>query len=86
MEDEHLRKIPVTYGIREEIYCLGEQRRKAFGIVAYSDAEEDGTATVIASVGDVTDDRAALEELVRKCNGLKLDPIHLWDVVEDFLI
>ncbi len=85
LEDGNLRRIPVTYGIREEIYCLGEQRRKAFGIVSYSDADDDGTAIVTASVGDVTDDREALEELVRKCNELQLDPIHLEDVVEDFL-
>lgn len=85
MEDRHLRTIPVTYGIREEFYCLGKAKRRAYGIVAYSDIEANGTATVIASAGDVTDDREALAELVRKCNELGLDPIHLGDVVEDFI-
>ncbi len=84
-EDDILRKIPITYGIREEIYCLGNERRLAFGIVAYSNAETDGTATVIESVGDVTDDRAALENLVRKCNGEGLDPRDLYAIAEDFI-
>ena len=80
-----MRRTVITYGIREEVYCLGKERRCAFGIVAYSDAKEDGTATVIASVGDVTEDRVALAELVKKCNEGRLDPIHLYDVTEDFI-
>ena len=80
-----MRRTAITYGIREEVYCLGEERRCAFGIVAYSDAEKDGTATVIASVGDVSEDREALAELVKTCNEGRLDPIHLYDVVDDFI-
>ena len=80
-----MRRTAITYGIREEVYCLGKERRCAFGIVAYSDTEKDGTATVIASVGDVTEDRAALMELVKKCNEGRLDPIHLYDVTEGFI-
>jgi hypothetical protein len=80
-----MRLAEITYGIREEVYCLGEERRCAFGIVAYSDAEEDGTATVVAAVGDVTSDRVALMELVKRCNDGGLDPIHLHDVTEDFI-
>ena len=36
-------------------------------------------------VSDVTDDREALEALVRLCNDEGLDPIHIYDVIEDFL-
>ena len=36
-------------------------------------------------ISDVTDDREALESLVRLCNDGDLDIIHIYDVVEDFL-
>ena len=46
----------VTYGITEEKYTLGQQTRVSYGIAAYSNPETDGTATVIASVHDISDD------------------------------
>ena len=76
----------VTYGLTEEVYALGTERRVSYGIVAYADAEEDGTTTIIASVHDVTADRQALSALVELCNRLELSLIHLNDVVEDFLV
>ncbi len=78
-------KATVTYGICEEIYCLGSEKRAAYGIAVFSSAEKDGVATVTRSIHDITDDREALEELVRKCNKYELDPIHLEDVVIDFI-
>lgn len=36
-------------------------------------------------INDISADKAAVEELVRRCNEEKLDPMHLNDVVEDFL-
>ena len=74
----------VIYGIREEVYCFRDEKRSAFGIVAYP-ASKDGDATVIASVGDVCSERDKITKLVGLCNALKLDPSHLYDVVEDFL-
>ncbi len=74
----------VTYSIVKEIYCLGQSSRTSYGIVAYANSEKDGTATVIASVHDVTTDRNSLEELVLLCNRSKLSTIHLNDIVEDF--
>ena len=76
----------VTYGLTEERYFLGVDSRVSYGIVAYADAEEDGTATIVASVHDITADRQALSELVEICNRLELSLIHLNDVVEDFLV
>ncbi len=75
----------VTYGITEEVYSLGTDFRTAYGIVAYADAEEDGTATILRSVRDITSDKEKLKALVDICNRLKLSTIHLLDVVEDFL-
>ncbi|MBO5111332.1 MAG: hypothetical protein J6D21_11535 [Clostridia bacterium] len=76
----------ITYGMTEEVYALGTERRVSYGIAAYADAEEDGTATIVASVHDVTADKQALVELVELCNRLELSLIHLNDVVEDFLV
>lgn len=75
----------ITYGITEEIYSLGTDRRVSYGIAAYANAEEDGTATVVASVHDVTTDKQSLSELVLLCNRSELSVIHLEDAVEDFL-
>ena len=75
----------VTYGVTEEIYSLGAASRVSYGIAAYADAEEEGTATIVASVHDVTTDKQALDELVSLCNRLELSTVHLMDVVEDFL-
>ena len=75
----------VWYEVREEVYCLGEKRRLAYGIAAYASADEDGWATVIESVGDISDDRAEVARLAQLCNLHRLDPSQLYDVVEDFL-
>lgn len=76
----------VTYGMTEEVYASGIEKRISYGIAAYADAEEDGTATIVAAVHDVTADRQALSGLVELCNRLELSLIHLNDVVEDFLV
>jgi len=75
----------VTYGITEEIYSLSGNSRTAYGIAAYADAELDGTATVLASVHDITDSRARILALAEKCNSLKLSFTNLMNAVEDFL-
>lgn len=75
----------VTYAVAEEKYALGEERRTSYGIVAYSNAEQYGTATIVASVHDITSDKQRLRRLVDDCNRLKLSTMHLHDVVEDFL-
>ena len=75
----------VTYAVTEEKYALGEEKRTSYGIVAYANAEHDGTATIVASVRDITSDKKRLKKLVDDCNRLKLSTVHLPDVVEDFL-
>ena len=77
--------ITVTYGITEEKYTLGQQTRTSYGIAAYSNSETDGTATVIASVHGISEDKEKLLKLVQTCNCLELSVIHLRDVIEDFL-
>ena len=75
----------ITYGTVTEVYSLGENSRVSYGIVAYSDANDGGTASVIASVHDVTSDEGTLNGLAALCNDLQFDPVHLCDVIDDFL-
>lgn len=75
----------ITYGITKEIYYLGINSRTSYGIAAYADTTDNGTAAVIASLHDITDDRDSLVELVLLCNRLELSLFHLNDVIEDFL-
>lgn len=75
----------VTYGATKERFTLGALERTSYGIAAYSGADVDGTATVIAHVSDITCEESKIGELVELCNRLELSPLHLYDVVEDFL-
>ena len=75
----------ITYAVAEEKYTFGEECRTSYGIVAYSNADQDGTKTIVASVRDVTSDRDAIARLVCDCNRLEISILHLHDVVEDFL-
>ena len=76
----------ITYAIAEERYTFGNETRTSYGIVAYSNANQDGSKTIVASVRDITSDKASLSELVNDCNDLELSTVHLNDVVEDFLL
>lgn len=75
----------IRYGITEEVYTLQEEQRISYGIAAYADAEEDGTAIIVASVHDITTDKVRLSEFILKCNRCGLSPLHLTDAVDDFL-
>ena len=75
----------ITYDIVEECYHLKGATRVAYGVVAYADAEELGTATIVASAHDVTSRRAEMEELVTDINRGDLSLCHFREVVADFL-
>lgn len=55
----------------------------SFGIAAFE--ETDSGWVHCAFVSDVSTDHDAVLDLVRRCNKHQLSPIHLWDVIEDFL-
>ena len=76
----------ITYAVSEERYTFGDEVRTSYGIVAYSNADQDGSKTIVASVRDVTSDKTSLTKLVNDCNRLELSTVHLNDVVEDFLL
>ena len=76
----------ITYAISKENYAFGNETRTSYGIVAYSNADQDGSKTIVASVRDITSDKTSLIKLVNDCNSLELSTVHLNDVVEDFLL
>ena len=76
----------IKYGIVEETYHLNCEVRYAYGIVVYSNADIDGTATIIESVRDITSDKDVIEAFAEKLTFVELSPIHLKEVVEDFLV
>lgn len=75
----------VAYEMIGEVHTFGDQAYISYGIAAYVDAETSDAKRVIAHVPDVSPNRSILEPLVQRCNTLGLSPIHLVDVVEDFL-
>ena len=75
----------ITYGVSKEIYTYKGVTCEAYGLVAYADAEIDGTATIVASANDLSCNEIKLQELANKCNEGKLELVHFSDIVEDFL-
>lgn len=74
----------VTYKMmRETLNCAEIGSYTAYGIAAYKLA--DGEATLIKFISDVFLNENDAESFVKKCNELKLDIIHLCDVIEDFI-
>ena len=75
----------VAYEMIGEVHSIGDQAYISYGIAAYVDAETSDAKCVIAYVSDVSPNRSTLEPIVQRCNTLGISPIHLVDVVEDFL-
>lgn len=68
------------YSVVHKIYDDG---RKSCGIEVV--AEDGECSTVIQVIHDICSDEKKVEQLVNICNKLKLDHIHLNDVIYDFL-
>ena len=75
----------ITYGVSEEKYSLGDTTRISYGIVAYADSKTDGIASIVASVRDISNNKTRIEQLADLFNRIELSPIHLDDVIADFL-
>lgn len=74
-----------VFGLVKETYILGDISRVSYGIVAFADIKNNGTAIIIDAARDISTDRKRIEALVRKCNALHLSTVHFHDIVEDFL-
>ena len=83
--NNELQPQKVVYEVVGEPQSSGDSKCISYGIAAYIDAATSNTKNVIAYVRDVTPNKTEIEDLVQKCNVFGLSPIHLVDVIEDFL-
>ncbi len=71
----------ITYGIVREEYIVGEETRISYGIAAFCDVKENGSATVLASLHDIAENRKMAEDMAEKCNKESYDPNMLIDLI-----
>ena len=71
------------YIVVQSMYKNGDITRIGFGIAVME--EYDGVTTVLESISGLSLDIEPIEHLVKFCNNLQLYPIHLQDIVSDFL-
>ncbi len=76
----------ITYRLIETQCVLENDVCTVYGIAAFSGAGSHSPEAAITSIPDVTTDQSKLLELVRLCNLEQLCPIHLEEIVEDFLL
>lgn len=74
-----------TYGTVTEYYSFLDVSRISYGIAIYAHEDFDHISTVISSVHDISAEKDLIEELVFLCNFYQLDPVHLCDIIDDFL-
>ena len=71
------------YVVTSQAYVEDGDSRIGYGIAAME--HQDDEITVLAQIDGVTCDKTAIQALAHQCTALRLDPIHLRDIVEDFL-
>ncbi|MFR7832591.1 MAG: DUF6514 family protein [Blautia wexlerae] len=57
--------------------------RCSYGLLGQQ--RQSGCWTTLAVISPFSDDRAAVERLAKLCTTQQLDPVHLFDVIHDFL-
>ncbi len=65
------------------IVCSEYNDKISYGI-ALTEKVDDCTI-VLRTISDISPLKNAVEQLIELCNELYLDPIHLDDIIEDFL-
>ena len=66
----------------KEIYIDGHTSYGIAVLVHY----DDGSTAVLQTISDISDDPEQIRDLVRRCNENQLSPLHLPEVIEDFLL
>ena len=75
----------ITYGTVAEVYEVGESKRISYGLAAYADVAEEGSACVLFAARDLSSSRASLEALAEKMNREDVSEDHFYEIVSDFL-
>ncbi len=73
--------IEYKYSICSGIYRLEGKAHIGYGI-SVTDIDSNGE---IAKIEDISTSKEDIEKLVALCNSLQLSPLHIQDVIEDFL-
>jgi len=71
------------YCVVKTTYMTDKSSRESYGIAAV--VNENDSLTVLETISDLCSDHVIITRFVQLCNELKLDPIHLRDVADDFL-
>jgi len=71
------------YVVVKSEYINGDSTRIGYGIAVVEEC--DGNVSVLDSISDICFDVKSVERLVELCNRAELSPIHLHEVVSDFL-
>ena len=78
-------KITIAYGVSEEKYWVGDTIRISYGLVVFADSKTNGIVFIAASVRDISNSKTRIEQLADLFSRMELSPIHLNDVIADFL-
>ena len=76
----------VTYEMTEGVITLEGKPHVTYGIAARVPSGIGNVGSTIVAVSDISTDVAKVDALIERCNRLALSPVHLHDVVEDFLL
>ncbi len=76
---------PVIYKIIEEINTLDPSRRMTYGIAVCIQSVQSLASPPLSVIPGITSDKDRLRALVDRCNQLHLSPVHLEDILDDFL-
>lgn len=70
----------MTYSLIEGIFTLEQQEHKGYGI-----SVNGSNTNAPLLFHDISTNQDDVVKLISLCNELQLDPIHIRDVIEDFL-
>lgn len=75
--------MPYKYVVTQNSYLIGKRTIVNYGISLVE--EERDNMVVLISIANLSPRVEPVERLVLFCNHLQLDPIHIHDVISDFL-
>lgn len=75
----------ITYGLIKETYKIEGDEMISYGIAVLENIKAENVVLILDSVRNISTNRAKVENLIKRCNELKLSVIHLQDVIDDML-
>lgn len=70
------------YTVFKSKHTIDDITYTSFGIVITSTQDN----SVIERIADISTSKEKIKKLVNLCNELSLEPIHIYDVIEDFIL